>query len=177
MKNRMMQFGTMLASVFLGSLLVLQIVHATYPAPPSLESEVFVDGGNGFGSTGNHARRYSNIDVNVGTDITYTDDSVNGGYFTINTNGLYSISTSDWRNDGNYDDFGISVNATPSSPIPTSNLGLCNTAVQSYDQSSCSATVYLNAGDVLRSHWATGQFGVQTYPGDVWARFIIVKVK
>jgi len=178
MKSKMMKVVTLIATCFLASLLVIQVAHAAYPAPPSLESEVFVDGGYGFGSSGIYVRRFSNVDVNTGTDITYTDDTVYGDSFTINTNGIYAISYTDWRRDGNYDSMGVSVNASPTSTWPQNYGGICTVSTYIYQQASCSATLYLNNGDVVRPHWVAGAFAYpQPYGSDVIARFVITKVR
>ena len=164
------KLGLLLVAVMFGSLLTFQVVKAAYPAPPSLESEVFVDGSNGFGSTGIYIRRYMNVDVNVGSDITYTDSATDGSSFTVNTNGLYSMSVTDYRGGG--DGFGITVNASASSTIPTTSAQLCSISTNASQVSSCSATAYLNSGDVVRPHWGIGNFA-----GSVaQSRFIIVKV-
>jgi hypothetical protein len=176
--NKVKKYSFMVMSSLLASLLILQIAFAAYPTPPSLESEIMLDGGYGFGSSGTYVRRFQNVDINVGTDITYTDDSVYGDSFTVNTNGLYSINYTDWRRDGGYDSVGLSVNSTPTSPLPYGASELCLASTYVTQQMNCSATVYLNSGDVIRPHWGGGGFAYpQPYGADVVSRFIIVKVK
>jgi|SRR5882724_952024 len=162
----------LLVVVVIGSLLTFQIVKAAYPTPPSLESEVFVQGGNGFGSGDVFIRRYTNTIVNVGSDITYTDSATNGATFTINTNGLYAMTLTDWAA-STADGFGVSVDATPSAAIPTDGGQLCSISSGPSLVSGCSATAYLNANDAVRAHWGAGNVANTV----AQARFIIVKVK
>ncbi len=57
-------------------------------------SYVQVSSSNGYGSTNTKVMRYSNTDVNVGSNITYADSATNGNSFTINADGLYCMSCS-----------------------------------------------------------------------------------
>lgn len=75
-----------------------------------MDSEVSVDTGNSYGSTGLYARRFTNTDANVGSDITYTQDATNGDSFTVNADGTYSISYTDGTTTG--DVLGISLNGS-----------------------------------------------------------------
>jgi len=167
--NRKSKFAGVIALLICS---IAYVAYASYPTPPSLESEVFVQGGNSFGSTGIYARRWTNVEVNVGSAITYTDDATNGGYFTINADGLYSMTATDYRSD-TADGFGIAVNAPGSSPIPTTSAQLCSISTNVSLTSSCSATAYLNSGDVVRELWGVGN------ATDISAssRFLIVRVK
>lgn len=61
----------------------------------SPRSEVTVDSGNGHGSINTAVRRFSNTRKSTGTAITYADSSTNGGSFTINEDGIYSIVFND----------------------------------------------------------------------------------
>src|SRR5215471_16225278 len=78
-------------------------------------SEISVNTGNGFGSVGVYARRFLNVDVATGSDITYTQDATNGDSFSINTTGIYAISDTDfsWL----ADTFSISLNSDPATEI------------------------------------------------------------
>lgn len=123
---------------------------------PTFESEISVGGGTSYGSTGIYARTFTSVNATIGSDITYTSDSVNGDYFTINHPGLYSISYTD----GNVhpDSGGISINLSATS-VFSSGWGtgneLCGFSM-SNNAASCSADVLLSSGDVLRAHSSNG---------------------
>jgi len=74
-------------------------------------SEIAVDTGNGCGSTGTFARRFANLDISVGSNITYVQSAVNGDSFVINRTAVYSISDTDYST--NRDTFSISLIQTP----------------------------------------------------------------
>lgn len=74
-------------------------------------SEVVVDGGNSVGSGNTRIRRFTTLELNSGTDITYADSATNGGSFTINTTGVYTVTYCDVGGGGG-NDFGITVNQT-----------------------------------------------------------------
>lgn len=76
----------------------------------SNRSEIHLDSGNGHGSTNTKVRRWSNIRKQIG-NITYTDSSTLGGYFTINEDGIYSITYTDSRG-GSTASLGIVVNGS-----------------------------------------------------------------
>lgn len=51
-----------------------------------------VTGANGYGSTNTHIWRWGSEVDSAGTDVTYTDDAADGGYWTCTTAGIYSVS-------------------------------------------------------------------------------------
>lgn len=73
-----------------------QKTFALFPNIAALPSMVRVDtaGATTYGSTNTVVRRFSNIRVNQGSDITYADSATLGASFTINTNGVYAINFS-----------------------------------------------------------------------------------
>lgn len=73
-------------------------------------SEVTVDSGNGHGSTNTKIRRFTNTRKSTGTAITYADSAANGGSFTINEAGVYTISYHDWNSVSGFTVCAISVN-------------------------------------------------------------------
>lgn len=83
-------------------------------------SEVIVTAGNGHGSTNNKIRRYSTTALNTGSNITYADSSTNGGSFTINASGIYTMCWFD-DNGGGTSNIGVTVNG---SALTTSLRGL-----------------------------------------------------
>lgn len=125
------------------------------PSYPITLSEVKVSVGSGYGSTGVYIRTFSTVDVNTGSGITYTSDSVNGDYFTVNISGVYSITYSDGYGYADY--FGISVDSSTTTPVTslTTAQRLCFVTVLNSD-SDCQSTYYLVAGDKVRAHWTVG---------------------
>lgn len=66
--------------------------------------------GNGYGSTNTKRRKYSVIETNTGTAMTYTNSATLGFYVTINEIGLYEFTKRDYRAAGSAY-FGISKNS------------------------------------------------------------------
>ena len=135
--------------------------------------EVSVAKGTGYGSVGIYARTFGTVIVKSGTAITYVPSTVNGDSFIINVSGLYAVSYTD----GNIttDDIGISLNLAPTTNFSTgwgTARELCAFEVSNTGE-SCSATVHLSKGDVLRAHRTFGGSGedLQTV-----SRFIIVQI-
>lgn len=121
--------------------------------PP--KSMVRLNTANGYGSTNTKIRRFTTPVTNQGTDITYADSITLGASFTINTNGVYAISYTDNFNTASSTN-GISLNSnqltTNISGITVSNILAMNTAPTANFLAHCGATLYLNAGDVIRPH-------------------------
>lgn len=109
---------------------------------------------NGYGSTNTKIRRFTNIVLNQGNDITYTDSATLGASFTINKDGVYSINYGDQFAVASF--FAISVNTTqPTAAASTINishvLSTATSAGSSY--ASCANWCgYLVAGSVIRAH-------------------------
>lgn len=128
------------------------------PLPPNVSSvghhEVTVHTGNGRGTSATKIRRYSTALVNIGTAITYADNSSNGASFTINEDGVYAMTTTD-RSTGGSGVIGISRN---SAALTTSIDGIpvATRVIQSQLSSNAhyttGRTMFLSAGDVIRSH-------------------------
>lgn len=124
---------------------------------PQNAEEIYVDSGNGYGSTATKIRRFTNTRVDTANgNITYADSAENGASFTVNKSGIYSISRGDNRS-GGPSNFGISVNA---SSLTTSLVSL--TYAQGFRGSvttgsagylgHMATTLYLTSGDVVRPH-------------------------
>jgi hypothetical protein len=110
-------------------------------------------GAAGHGSTNTRIRRFVTTVTSVGASITYADSAANGGSFTINKAGVYSIhykdrSSTDCR-------FGVSLNSaqltTHIESITNANR-LVNTQGPTATIQECSVTASLASGDVIRAH-------------------------
>jgi len=127
----------------------------------SNNSMVRLNTANGYGSTNTPIRRFTNTVTNQGTDITYADSATLGATFTINTNGVYAISYNDqFAGAGN---MGVSLDCstltTNLSSISVSEV-VCAVATSAANfAGSCSATLYLASGSVIRAHTNAGITG------------------
>lgn len=151
--------STVLASSNAGAAVnftVAPTVFGTIPAKEisPIKSSVRVNTANGYGSTNTKIRRFTNVGVNQGTDITYADSAANGGSFTINAHGVYAIDYSDSFNGAA--GMGASLN---SSQLTTAFGGIAVADRLSYAttptanfSSSAGATAFLVPGDVVRAH-------------------------
>lgn len=120
-------------------------------------SEVIVDSGNGHGSGSTKIRRFTNTRLNVGTSITYADNSTTGGAFTINDDGVYAVNWNDKIGSGSaqlaitVNDSVVTTNA--STPLTyAQGLRSYSTAGGSGEIGHVSWTGALYAGDILRAH-------------------------
>jgi hypothetical protein len=119
-------------------------------------SEVSLANGNGHGSTNTKIRRFSTILKNEGTAITYSDSATAGASFTINEDGVYSVSYTDTRASGTAT-FGVSVNSNQlttniSAPITSANIVCIGDVFVAGFFGTATATLSLSAGDVIRPH-------------------------
>jgi len=116
-------------------------------------SEVWVHSGNGNGATATATRRWSTVEINTGSAITYADSANDGGTFTINEDGVYSIT---------YGDRGVSTatfGATRNSSNPASTLTGLTPATGALGRTVSVGgqvglwvmTLRLSAGDVIRA--------------------------
>jgi hypothetical protein len=135
-------------------------------------SEVVVHTGNGHGSTNTKIRRYTTIQKNIGSAVTYADSATLGASFTINEDGIYCMQTGDYA--VTTANVGISKNSTQL----TTDVGSINAAdVLVIGQSvnafvgTVSVCAVLAAGDVIRPHHNGNHIS-----NDLYARFSIVKV-
>lgn len=77
------------------------------------------DSGNGYGSTNTKVRRWTNSRVASGSCYTYADSATLGGSWTINTQGIYSITYSDTDSGAGGSQIAIVVNGTvPTTAVP-----------------------------------------------------------
>jgi hypothetical protein len=124
-------------------------------------SYVRLNTANGYGSTNTKIRRFTTTVNSAGTDITYADSATLGGTFTINTNGVYSVSFSDQYGTADY--LGISINSTQLttnivSITAADILSVC-TAPAASQPAACSATFYAAAASIIRAHTAGSATG------------------
>jgi len=127
-------------------------------AKASPSSVIEVDTSSGLG---NMIRRYSNTTKNTGTAITKDDDSTYGTRFTINEDGIYSITFSDSMGSGGV--MGIARNGSHTSGMI--NVANADTlAMQDNpggnETSSCSWCGPLEAGDVISPNCSGVAHGV-----------------
>jgi hypothetical protein len=155
---------------------VKQAIDALAPPPEVSFGSVIVGTSNGAGATNGAIRRFSNVILEEGADITYADSATLGATFTINTTGVYSISYTDSFNAP----AGLAI--TKNASVLTSSYAglaadqqLIETATPFANfRSNCSVTVNLTAGDIIRAHLdannTNGAAPAQT-------RFVITRVQ
>lgn len=121
------------------------------------DSCVTVHTGNGHGSTNTKIRRFTTAMINVGTAITYADSAANGGAFTINEAGMYSIFYADTPTAA--DTMGASVNSTQLT-TNINSITLTNRLMMTIGASaytiSVSGVFLLAVNDVIRAHTGGG---------------------
>ena len=120
----------------------------------TLDSSVSVKSINGYGSTNTKIRRFTTIETNTGSDITYADSAANGGSFTINTAGVYAISFADeFSGSAN---MGISLNSSQLTTVIYSITAadqVCIGATHAANAwNNIGVTLILAATDVIRAH-------------------------
>lgn len=125
------------------------------PAVLTPQSMVRLNTANGYGSTNNKIRRFTNIVANQGSDITYADSASDGASFTINKDGVYAISFCDSFTGANA--AGISLNSSELTTAITSLTTVADrlavaTAVAASNGVQVACTLFLSAGDIIRAH-------------------------
>lgn len=127
---------------------------------------VQVSSSNGYGSTNTKVPRYSNVDVNVGTSITYADSATLGNSFTINTTGIYcaavtcSASSAETACGWTKNESGVGTTIIYNINAPTRLTHMFENISGTTVGGSASWCGFVTAGDVLRVHGngnATGQ--------------------
>lgn len=137
-------------------------VSNTLPVFTESDSSVRVDTANGYGSSSSKARRFTNMRLNAGGAITYTDSATEGAYFTINEDGIYHISYTDSFT--GQEAFGITVNAPHSTDIlslPLDKVLANSTTSDANFNDNISWQGKLKAGDIVRTN-ANSAFAVGT---------------
>lgn len=120
----------------------------------TINSMVRLNTPNGYGSTNDKIRRFTNTVVNTGSDITYADSATLGATFTINTAGVYAISYSD--SFVAVSEMGLSLNSnqltTTIENITISNiLAISSSSATNFGEQVC-WTGILAVNDVIRAH-------------------------
>ena len=117
-------------------------------------SYVRLNTANGYGSTNTKIRRFTTTVNSAGVDITYADSATLGGTFTINTNGVYSVSYCDQFTAAAT--LGLSIDSTQlttniQSVTAVNILSICTTTGGNVAEVA-SATFYAAAASVVRAH-------------------------
>lgn len=119
----------------------------------SKPSEVYLQTGNGYGSTNVYVRCFLSIIKNTGSAIQYNSDLINGDFCVIRERGIYSISYSEVRGAGSMQPC-ITLNSVvlggspPNSTDMTSGTIVMNVAGAA---ATVSSTLSLNPGDIIRA--------------------------
>lgn len=136
-------------------------------------SEIILNTPGFYGSNpGNYIICYSVIEKNVGSDLVYTADTVNGDYITVVTPGVYAVT--EMMTFGAASNSGVSLNAN--SLLDQLNMQN-NSAIFIYQyfnsgqQVTTSRTAVLQAGDIIRSHGDSA-----TFSGFAYSRLIVTRI-
>lgn len=120
-----------------------------------VQSMVRVNGSSGAGSTNTAIRRFATTVTSQGTDITFAQSAASGDSWTINVRGVYGISYTDSFSSGG--DLGISLNSnqltTSFNSITAADKLAAGQTTGANVADTCSTTIYLPAGSVIRAHF------------------------
>lgn len=115
-------------------------------------SEVWITSGNGYGSNSTNVRRYLNVQLNQGTDMTLSQSGSLGDIVTINTTGIYAASANDLSTSAQVS-FVITRNSTHLTtgvlPTPLECIAIGDTPGANIS-TQISTVLNLAAGDVIR---------------------------
>lgn len=127
-------------------------------------SRIIVNTPNGHGSTNNKIRIYTATKQSAGTAITYATSATLGDTFTINEDGLYTMTLYDVWSAGAAE-IGISKNSnqltTTISSVTDANRLIWLQTPSAGIYATVSTTQFLQTGDVIRSH-GSGQLNGTT---------------
>lgn len=110
-------------------------------------SEVAVRTGNGYGGTNLNILRYTTVTRNFGSAITYADSAANGASFTINEDGVYSISMV--IDPATATDYGPTLNAVTIAAVTDPALLAAVYAAGASTFPCVAVTLALFAGDII----------------------------
>jgi len=151
-----MEAGTESALRAVSPLRVAQAISSLALSKQIQPSMVRLNTSNGYGSTNTAIRRFTTTVSNQGSDITYADSATLGASFTINTNGVYSISYTELFNAAY--SFGISINSTQRTTsivsITTADRLCMATTFAADSANTIGISLYLPSGSVIRPHTA-----------------------
>ena len=131
-------------------------VFTAMPATTTAQSMVRLTGSSGFGSTNTAIWRFTTSVTNQGSDITYAASATAGDTFTINTNGVYSITYTNQFNATLW--LGISLGASGADltanvfNIAASKILATTITPQANGAASVTWTGYLPSTSVLMAH-------------------------
>lgn len=118
-------------------------------------AEIVVNTPNGHGSTNTKIRRFSTTVLSKGSAITFADSATLGSTFTINQEGLYSMSYTDSYSIA-ASAIGISINSnqltTSVGSMTASMRAVYVTLTAASQRINCAVTRRLHPGDVVRAH-------------------------
>jgi len=126
------------------------------PATTTAQSMVRLTGSSGFGSTNTAIWRFTTSVTNQGSDITYAASATLGDTFTVNTNGVYSITYTNQFNAALW--LGISLGASGADltanvfNIAASKILAANVTVSANSAASVTWTGYLPSTSVIMAH-------------------------
>jgi hypothetical protein len=92
--------------------------------------------GSTRGSTNTNVVIYSTMAESSGSDITYVNSAANGDSFYINTNGIYSITTTAFTNSGTAYDLDIKVGSSINNSVSDTNTRVHQVAIGGYSISA-----------------------------------------
>lgn len=142
------------------------------PQFEDVDSMIRLYTGNGYGSTATRIKRFAAVAEIQGSAITYTDSATDGASFTINEDGVYSISYTDSFT--SLGTVGLTKNA-PSLTTVVYDASLnpyrlaMSTTTGAGNAETCAWTGYLSKGDIIRPHVDTA--GTQ----EIYTAFTITK--
>jgi len=120
----------------------------------ALNSMIRMGTNNGFGSVNDKIRRYLNIVVQQGGDITLTQSATDGDSFLINKTGMYGLSLSDTASAAS--SIGLSLNSTQLTTDIVSITEADRLAIGAASGADVQQNVawmgFLQIGDVVRVH-------------------------
>lgn len=140
--------------------------HMHGPVPLSLGQSQYsrVTGDNGAGSGNTNILRWDTEVESGGTDITYTDDSVNGGYWTIGAAGTYSISFTGMAS--GVQAFAVNVASALSDTFDAAHIRQARTSAGA-SNFSCTWVGFVPSGWVVWASTDAGSLSVSTNQNQV----------
>jgi hypothetical protein len=126
-------------------------VLATLAAAFQPTSEIIVNTQSGYGSTGTKVITYTTVEQNIGSNLSYTSDAVNGDKITVNAAGLYCVSACVQPSASS--SLGVSKNASSTSTsiqsLATAQILMIEGSI-SGQELEMSVTQRFAQGDILR---------------------------